>query len=33
MAKKSKPAAKSKIVKADPKSIGLQKTGKMYIKP
>lgn len=33
MAKKSKSASKSKIVKADPKSIGLQQTGKIYIKP
>jgi hypothetical protein len=33
MAVKSKTASTSKIVKAVPKSIGLQKTGKMYIKP
>jgi hypothetical protein len=33
MAKKSTPVSTSKIIKADPKSIGLQKTGKMYIKP
>lgn len=33
MVAKSKKSPASKIVKADPKSIGLQKTGKMYIKP
>jgi len=33
MAKKSKTATTSKIIKADPKSIGLLKIGKMYIKP
>jgi hypothetical protein len=33
MAKKSKTPSTSKIVKADPKSIGLQRTGKIYIKP
>jgi hypothetical protein len=33
MAKKSKTISKTKIVKADPKSFGLQKIGKMYIKP
>jgi hypothetical protein len=33
MVKKTKTVSKPKIVKADPKSIGLQQTGKIYIKP
>jgi hypothetical protein len=33
MVKKTKTVSKTKIVKADPKSIGLQQTGKVYIKP